>query len=61
MFEDARFYSRLAEDRESYGKVKCADSPMYLAISELDMDDDLLTAMEDAEFWLTDETEPLAA
>ena len=38
MFDDASFYNRLAESSASYGKAKCADSPMYIAISALDFD-----------------------
>ena len=47
MFDDARFYNRLAENTESYGRAKCSDSAMFLAISRLDFDDDLLSAMDD--------------
>ena len=52
MFDDARFYCRLAEDSQSYGKAKCNDSAMFLAISKLDFDDDLLTAIDRAEDYL---------
>ena len=52
MFDDARFYSRLAEDSFSYGKASSADSRMYLAISALDFDDDLLAAIDDADYYL---------
>lgn len=61
MFEDARFYNRLAEDSKSYGRAKCSDSPMYIAISALDFDDDLLDAMETAEGYLLDDSIGLAA
>ena len=37
MFEDARFYCKLAENSNSYGKAKCSDSAMFLAISKLDL------------------------
>lgn len=52
MFDDARFYSRLAENTRSYGRAKCSDSAMFLAISKLDFEDDLLAAMDDAEEYL---------
>ena len=52
MFDDARFYGRLAEDPRSYGKARCADSAMYLAISKLEFDDDLLVAIDSAEEYL---------
>ena len=61
MFDDARFYCRLAEDSQSYGKAKCNDSAMFLAISKLDFDDDLLDAMDNAEGYLLDESKDLAA
>ena len=61
MFEDARFYNRLAEDKKSYGKAKCSDSAMFITISALDMDDDLLAAIDEAESWLIDDSELLAA
>ena len=61
MFDDARFYSRLAEDTKSYGKVKCSDCAMFINISALDMDDDLLEAVENAESWLIDDSGLLAA
>ena len=54
MFDDARFYSKLAEDSRSYGKAKCSESAMYLAISRLDFEDDLLAAMENSEEYLID-------
>lgn len=54
MFDDARFYSRLAENSRSYGKVRCSDCALYLKISALDTDDDLLAAMEKAEEFLID-------
>ncbi len=52
MFDDARFYTRLAENSMSYGKAKCSDSAMFLKISKLDFDDDLLTAIDRAEDYL---------
>ena len=52
MFDDARFYSRLAENSASYGMVRSEDSRMYLAISALDFDDDLLAAMDRADEFL---------
>ena len=52
MFDDARFYSRLAEDSASYGKVSSDESRMYLRISALDFDDDLLSAMEKEDEYL---------
>ena len=61
MFDDARFYCRLAENSNSYGKAKCSDSPMFLAISRLDFEDDLLDAMEHADDYLLDEQHDLAA
>lgn len=54
MFDDAVFYSRLAENTGSFGRAKCSDSAMFLAISKLDFDDDLLTAMDKAEDYLID-------
>ena len=60
MFDDARFYCRLAEDSQSYGKVKCNDSAMFLAISKLDFEDDLLDAMDNDDY-LLDESKDLAA
>lgn len=54
MFEDAKFYSNLAEDSRSYGRAKCSECTMFLAVSRLDFDDDLLTAMENAEDYLID-------
>ncbi|MBQ3330965.1 MAG: hypothetical protein IJG87_07285 [Ruminococcus sp.] len=61
MFDDARFYNRLAENTESYGRAKCSDSAMFLAISRLDFDDDLLSAMDDPDAYLLDETDKMAA
>ena len=61
MFDDAIFYNRLAEDTKSYGKAKCSDSAMFINISALDMDDDLLEAVENEESWLIDDSELLAA
>ena len=60
MFDDARFYCRLAEDSQSYGKVKCNDSAMFLAISKLDFEDDLLDAMDNDDY-LLDDSKDLAA
>ena len=54
MFDDARFYSKLAENSRAYGKVRCNDCAMYLKISALDTDDDLLAAIEKAEDFLLD-------
>lgn len=54
MFDDARFYCRLAENTRSYGKARCSDSAMFLAISKLDFEDDLLSAMDRAEDYLLD-------
>ena len=61
MFDDARFYDTLAKDKKSYGRAKCSDSAMFITISALDMDDDLLEAVENAERWLIDDSELLAA
>jgi len=61
MFDDARFYNTLAEDTKSYGKAKCSDSAMFITISALDMDDDLLVAIDEADSWLIDDSELLAA
>lgn len=52
MFDDARFYNKLAENSQSYGKANCGDSAMYLKISRLDFDNDLLTAIDRAEDYL---------
>ena len=60
MFDDARFYCRLAEDSQSYGKANCNDSAMFLAISKLDFEDDLLDAMDNDDY-LLDESRDLAA
>ncbi len=54
MFDDAKFYSKLAESSKSYGKAKCSDSAMFLAISQLDFDDDLIDVMDNAEAYLLD-------
>ena len=54
MFDDARFYCRLAENTRSYGKARCTDSAMFLAISKLDFEDDLLSAIDKAEDYLLD-------
>lgn len=61
MFDDARFYCRLAEDSKSYGKATCADSTMFLSISSLDFDDDLLAAIESGEDLLCDDELDIAA
>lgn len=61
MFDDARFYCRLAEDSQSYGKADCKDSALFLAISKLDFEDDLLDVMDNAEGYLLDESKDLAA
>lgn len=61
MFDDASFYNRLAESSASYGKAKCADSPMYIAISALDFDEDLLAAINDADGYLVGDDNDLAA
>lgn len=61
MFDDARFYCRLAENSNSYGKAKCSDSPMFLALSKLDFDNDLLDAIDSADEYLLDESKDLAA
>ncbi len=61
MFDDARFYFRLAEDSGSYGKADCDDSAMFLTISKLDFEDDLLDVMDNAEDYLLDESRDLAA
>ena len=52
MFDDARFYSRLAENSKCYGKVSSDESRMFLTISALDFDDDLLAAMDKADDYL---------
>ena len=54
MFNDARFYNSLAENSKSYGKAKCKDSAMYIAVGALDFDDDLLDAMDNADAYLLD-------
>ena len=54
MFDDARFYSRMAEDSRCYGRVKSDESHMFLMISALDFDDDLLNAMEHGDDYLID-------
>ncbi len=54
MFDDARFYGKLAENSRSFGKPRCEDSAMFLKISALDTDDDLLAAMERADDYLLD-------
>lgn len=60
MFDDARFYNRLAENSRSYGRARCSDSAMFVAISQLDFDDDLLAAMESEEDYLIEELQPAA-
>ena len=52
MFDDARFYSRLAENSNSYGKVSSTESRMFLALSAVDFDDDLLAAIDSADDYL---------
>ena len=52
MFDDARFYNNLAENSKCYGKVNCCDTAVYLAISQLDFDNDLLNAIDSAEDYL---------
>ena len=52
MFDDARFYAKLRENARSYGKVRSDESRMYLAISALDFDDDLLAAIDRADDYL---------
>ncbi len=54
MFDDARFYGQLAENSRVYGKLSCNDCAMFLRISALDTDDDLLAAMERSEDYLID-------
>jgi hypothetical protein len=54
MFDDARFYSKLAQNSRSYGIVRSDDAHMYLRISALDFDDDLLAAMDEADDYLID-------
>ncbi len=60
MFDDARFYNRLAEDSRSYGCAKCSDNAMFLAISRLDFDDDLLAAIDNADDYLIEDQLPAA-
>ena len=60
MFDDARFYNRVAENSRSYGRARCSDSAMFVAISQLDFDDDLLAAMESEEEYLIEELQPAA-
>ena len=54
MFDDARFYVRLAENSCAYGRVRCSDSAMLLRIGALDFSDDLLAAIDRAEDYLLD-------
>ena len=61
MFDDARFYEMLANDPKSCGKKKCADSPMLIAVGAVDLNDDLLDAMEHADDYLLDEESLMAA
>ena len=52
MFDDARFYSKLAEDSRSYGYVSCSDCSSRYTFKPQDCEDDLLTAMDSAEEYL---------
>lgn len=52
MFDDARFYSRLAEDSRSYGYVSSSDCSSRYTFKPQDSDDDLLSAMDRAEEYL---------
>lgn len=54
MFDNARFYLRLKGNANSYGKVRSDESRMYLSISALDFDDDLLSAIDRADEYLLD-------
>ena len=54
MFDDASFYAKLRENAGSYGKVRSDESRMYLSISRLDFEDDLLCAIDHAEDYLLD-------
>lgn len=44
----------MAQDAASYGKVRSDESRMYLAISALDFNDDLLSAIDRADDYLLD-------
>lgn len=52
MFDDACFYAKLKENAACYGKVRSEESRMYLTISALDFDDDLLAAIDRADDYL---------
>ena len=52
MFDDARFYGKLAEDSRSYGYVSCSDFASRKTFKPQDSDDDLLSAMDRAEEYL---------
>lgn len=52
MFDDARFYSKLAEDSRSYGYVSSSDCSTRYTFKPQDSDDDLLSAMDRAEEYL---------
>lgn len=52
MFDDARFYCRLAENSRSYGYADCSDSPMIVSACPKDFENDLLCAMERTEEYL---------
>ena len=52
MFDDARFYSRLAEDSRSYGYADCNDIGGSDPDGKLDFENDLLSAMDRAEEYL---------
>ncbi len=54
MFDDVRFYVRLAENSRAYGKPCCDDCAMFLRISALDTEDDLLSAIDRADDFLVD-------
>lgn len=54
MFDDARFYGKLAENSRSFGRPRCDDCRMFLRISALDTEDDLLCAIERADDYLVD-------
>lgn len=54
MFDDARFYGKLAENSRAFGKPRCDDCAMFLCISALDTEDDLLSAIERADDYLVD-------
>lgn len=52
MFDDAKFYADLAQNAASYGKVRSDESRMFLKLSALDFNDDLLSAIECADDYL---------